>query len=244
MAKKDFYQDVSDAVNENQQEELKEDDKIKIGDKEYTEEELSSLVGLGQTAKDLESKWNTKVDSLLPEYTKSRQELKEWKEKFETTQKQLEELKGAQNVQPTGALSEDQKSAVKAQLKELGVQFSGDLDGWYATRRQAEKLLEEMDDLQGEINGEDGRPKFQTQEILDYMMETGIKKPLDAYELKFKPQLKEWEGNQINASKDKDLYTAEPTGAGTGNKQPKEVKPNRDNLQELVREALGGAIQE
>jgi hypothetical protein len=238
MGKKDFFDDVANAVNENP-DEVKED-KIKIGEKEYTEDELSQLVGLGQTARELESKWNTKVDSLMPEYTKSRQELKDWKEKYEAQQKQLEEMKGAQNVQPTGALSEEQKEAVRKQLKDLGVVITGDLDNWYATRRQAEKLLEDMDDMAGEISGTDGRPKFVTQEILDYMMESGIKKPMDAYELKYKQQLKDWEKTQVNATKE-EMFTSTPTGES---KTPREVRPTKDNLNELVREALTGATQE
>lgn len=233
MAKDDFYNDPQAPVSTTPEE------KIKLGDKEYTEEELSSLVGLGQTARDLETKWNTKVDSLLPEYTKSRQELKEWQKKYEDTQKQLEQVKGAQNVQPSGSLTEEQVQAVKTQLKSLGVQFQGDLEGWYNTRRAAEKLLEEMDDLQGEINGTDGRPKFVTQDVLDYMMETGIKKPIDAYELKYKPQLKEWETKQINATKQSNMYTT--SASSSGQRNPKEVKVTKSNLDEMVKEALYGS---
>ena len=40
---------------------------IKLGEKEYSQEELSKLVGLGEQAVELETKWDTKLDRLMPE---------------------------------------------------------------------------------------------------------------------------------------------------------------------------------
>ena len=68
-----------------------EPEKIKLGEKEYTQDELSKLVGLGETANELETKWNTKIDRLYPEYTKATQERKELEDKLKDLEtKQVE----------------------------------------------------------------------------------------------------------------------------------------------------------
>ena len=55
--------------------------KVKVGDKEYTQEELSGLVGLGETAKEYETKWNRKISEFYPDYTQKSQRLSELEKK-------------------------------------------------------------------------------------------------------------------------------------------------------------------
>ena len=62
-----------------------EEEKIKLGDKEYTQEELSQLVGLGEFAKEVETKQNRKLDKIYPDYVKATQRLSELEKELEET---------------------------------------------------------------------------------------------------------------------------------------------------------------
>ncbi len=93
--------------------------------------------------------------------------------------------------------------------------------------------------IEGEINGEDGRPKFTQDEIINYMSETGIKKPLAAYKDKFEKELEAWQTQQLSA-KPKGMETLKPAGQP----EPKQPKVNRDNLTQMISEAMYGPQQE
>src|SRR3990167_6033242 len=84
-------------------------EKVKVGEKEYTQDELSHLVGLGEVGAELESKWNTKIDRLYPEFTKATQER-------EDLRKQVEGFKN----QPTGEelSTEENRKLIRQQLKD------------------------------------------------------------------------------------------------------------------------------
>ena len=51
---------------------------VKVGEKEYTQDELNNIVQLGETARDYETKWNRKVSEFYPDYTQKSQKLAEF----------------------------------------------------------------------------------------------------------------------------------------------------------------------
>ena len=53
-----------------QEKTAQEIEKVKIGEQEYTQEELDRYVKLGKLAQEAEDKYNTKLDRVWPEYTK------------------------------------------------------------------------------------------------------------------------------------------------------------------------------
>ena len=101
-----FFDKEEERVEEKVEEIKEEPQTIKVGEKEYTQEELSRKVGLGELADELESKWNTKIDRLYPEYTKSTQEnteLRKFKEDFEAKQAEEKLKKGEELASDTAA---------------------------------------------------------------------------------------------------------------------------------------------
>jgi len=216
---------------------------IKLGDKTYSQEELNHLVELGSRAGEIE-KTHGPLDKVVSEFGrraeevgKYRKEIDELKKKYEAPQPQ------------SGELTEEQRLMARVQLEKLiggkpltAEELNTQLDQWYTTRRSAEKLLEKCDDYQKEISGEDGRPKFVTEQILNHMQETGIRDPLKAYKDKFEPELEKWKSGELNKSKATGFVTQEPTGLTP--KQPRDVKVTKENLSQLVSEAIYGATQE
>lgn len=84
---------LSEETNEPVVPETTEVEKIKLGDKEYTQDELSQLVGVAEKVNSLESQYNTKLDKVWPEFGRSQNELKSVKE-------QLDKLQAAANGNP------------------------------------------------------------------------------------------------------------------------------------------------
>ena len=212
-------------------------EKIKLGDEEFDPEELKSIVDKGKFALEVEEKYNTKIDKVWPEYTKATQKLKEYEEKekqwVEKEQKQTETL-------PDDQLSEEQlRQRAKVEAKRLGLATMEDLDTYVAykldTMKQAEDLLGQCKELEKEFNGEDGKPKFATQDILSFMQESGIRDPKIAYKIKNEEQLEKWKESQLNSAKKKGLYTEDGSG---GNHEPPQVKLNNQNLQDALKEVL------
>jgi len=236
----DFFKQEEPVVPEVPQEPVVPE-KIKVGEKEYTQEELSKVVGLGELGQEMETKYNTKIDKVWPEYTRTTQELKALKE--EKARAESERLNQRQNQ---GEQLSDDEIARQArdQARKLGLVTKEDLETYIDTRvsqrEEARELLNDCKNYEQEFSGKDGRPAFKTQEILEYMDETGIKNPEKAYKVKYEEQIDSWKEQQIKKAKPSGLYTEESSAAG--NKEPREIRPTRDNLDQLVRDALGGNI--
>lgn len=206
-------------------------DKIKLGEREYSQDELTKLVDLGSRASEIEKNHGS-LDNFVTDYGRT-------KNKVGAYEKELEELRAkAEATQFPSEFTEEQKKNAQDQLsKLLGGQplTRQEMESWYVNRRQAEKLLDEMEDLSEKIDGSDGRPKFDTSAVLSYMEQNGTKKPLLAYKEMYEKELEEWKQNELAKAKPQGIYSEEETAAI---KEPKDVRPSADNLDALLKEAL------
>lgn len=221
---------MDDFYKENKVEEQQETipEVIKVGDKEYSSDELNRLVGLGQQAADLESRWDTKIDRLMPEYTRSREELKTLKQQQEEATRSQTETRQTQGEELSDA---EQARLIRDNAKKYGLMTQDDFDNHYANRRAGEKLLEQTESVISKASTEE-KPKVSVEELLTYMAETGIKKPDDAYELMFKPQLREIEMKKLQSIRPQGLYTE--SGSTAGSKTPAPVVVTKDNLGSML----------
>lgn len=235
----DEAQEETQEVEQEEEQEVQEPEKIKLGEEEYSQDELQTLVKLGKIGKEAEEKFNTSLDKVWPDYSRKSNQLKE----YETELTELRKLKEQQAELPQDeqqAIEEARKAA-----KKLGIVLEDDLKNqvvtkedfrqFYIQERAAERLLEEADKLEKEINGKDGRPKFNKLEVLEFMKETGHKNLMDAYEAKYKQETDEWRANQILKAKGRGIMTQEGMGE---DKKPSDVKITSQNLDEMMREAL------
>lgn len=213
---------------------------IKLGDKEYTQEELNAKVGLADKITEFETKQGQKFDEVVKSWGQRGERIGEMKKQLEDYEKEkAEAAKKPANVEWT----EEMRAQAKSQLEDLlgGKPMTDkELENWYSSRRAGEKLLEECDDLKGEIDGTDGRPKFATEDILKHMTETGIRNPMKAYKDKYETELEAWTKGQLSAAKGTPAHTM---GNATSSKEPSAVKITKDNLGALVSEALYGTAE-
>lgn len=241
---------MADFFKQNDEKEVEEKPKekeqtYKLGDKTYSQDELSQLVGLGEMAREAEEKYNTKLDKVYPKYTKTTQELKREREEKEKLKNMLEEK---QTMSQRGITEEQKREAVEA-ARTLGIvtkddmkqfldqYFNEQFPSYYSQQRAADNLLDKTNSLEKEIDGKDGRPAFKQREMLEYMKEVGERDPIWAYRKKYKKELDKWEAGKLRESKsDSGFATIDKSSAGA--KQPKPVKATKDNLRQLLRERL------
>lgn len=208
-----------------QPEQTQEVEKIKVGEKEYSQEELSHLVGLGEVGAELESKWNTKIDRLYPEFTKATQEREDYRKKVEEyeTSRTKAKVAAGEELSP----EEAQKQAL-AEAEKLGLVHAGNVYQFVDAYLQARDMKEEAEAIITEAE-ETGKPKTTTQELFAYMDQTGIKNVGLAYKSKFENELDAWKQKQLDGIKSGNMETLDASRAGS--KQPEPVK--LDNLDSL-----------
>jgi len=216
------------------EETTEEVESIKLGDKEYSQDELNSLVELGGKAQEIQ-KHHGDLDKFVSEFGRRGNDLG----KLRT---ELDDLKKPQ-PEPVDPNNEMARQQSQEAARKLGLTLNDEFKGkqeenfreLYLRERAAEKILEQGDKLEGEIDGKDGRPKFDKQEVLQYMQESGIRNMGAAYDQKYKDQLDVWRAEQIIKSKKPGLLTTEQPSTA---KAPPEVKITADNLEDAMKEAL------
>lgn len=209
-----------------------EDTKTKVGEKEYTQDELNQMVGIVDRVREIESHHGS-LDKVVSDFGRRGEEIGRMKSELETLKTQRQTT--------TSEWTPEQKTAVKQQIVDiLGGEPMTDkqLESWYQNRRSGEKLLEECEHYEGEVDGSDGRPKFDKEKILQHMADTGIRNPMKAYKDKYESELEKWKEGELSKAKGNGMFTQ--TGANNGAKQPAAVKVTKDNLGQLMSEALYG----
>ena len=206
---------------------------IKIGEDEYSLEEAQSLLEKGKFAKEVETKYNTDLSKVWPDYTRKSQELK-------NLQAEMEELK---KPAPEPIDQEDPVVVARQQAKKLGLLLEDELperfDKYYKERYEKDKAVENlMSDTKSLLNTvkSEGKPLVEEEDLLKFMAEEGIRSPEKAYKLLKEEELDKWKMEKISSAKKPGLYTEKTSIAGS--KEPKEVKVTNDNIDDMLSEAL------
>lgn len=210
-------------------------EKLKVGNAEYTQDELNNLVGLGNKAKELEDRWNTKIDKLYPEYTKVTQKLSEYEKQDQERKirEEAERLKAAEEGKIELTPEEQREQAIK-QAEDLGLVHKGNIQAQILQVLQARDLNQEIDKTVTQM-AESGLPKITGDELLDHMDKTGIKNPEKAYKDMFETQYEEWKVKQLQSAVKPGMVTE---SAATGGKEPLPTKVTGDNIATLLNEVL------
>lgn len=212
-------------------------EKITVGDKSYDQDELERLVGLGQIAAEAEEKYDTKIDRVYPEFTKSRQELSELRKQAE--EREQAELNAKANTQGWANLSkQEQDNIVLKELENVMGWNPRDIDRIVQEKLEARELLYDVQDFIGDAR-EKGLPSVTEREVLERMERTG-EDVESAYRSMFPSQIKEWEKSQIESQKQPGMVTE--TSGGRLSQGPQPTKVTRDNLDDMVDRSLRGEI--
>lgn len=225
-------------------------DVITLGEKEYSQEELSKLVDYGNKYQEFEKEYDTDPKKAWSAYGKMSNEIGELREKGKEADKlkvELEELKSKPgNTNSAGELTPEAIREAKAAarkldiltkddiddiLKERGYVKQSDVDNSFASREGVAKFKE----LEGKHDGSDGLPKFDQDDMLSYMERNRVSDPEMAYRMKNADKLAEYRAEEIMKEKYPSIVTSK---AGADDKKPKADPVTKDNLSEKLMEKL------
>ena len=226
----DFFDKPEEKVDEPKEEEKgQEEAKVKVGEKEYTQEELSKLVGLGEIGAEAEEKFNVRLDKVWPNLQQTINEKKALEDRIKTLEAQ---------PAPEGELTEQQIIAkAKEEAKKLGLVSIDDINEFVDRRIEVRELRE---DVQAVVTEAEEKYGIKTSEdaILNHMVDTGIKNPQKAFKDIYEEKLDAWKEQQINKVKKPGMVTET---AVTGNKEPKTEPVTKDNFFSRIDEVLDRA---
>jgi chromosome segregation ATPase len=218
--------------------------KVNINGQEYDPTEAQSLIDLGRQTKEAEAKYNTSLDKVWPEYGRSQSTVKQLTQELSEAKTQLTEYQSKVNsgTDTKADLTEAREAASKLDVNLKDYIKRDDLDKYLderdTVRNQVETILKAADKLATEINGDDGRPKFNKKAVLAYAQAYGISDLKAAYEDMHEDTLKSWKDEQIARETKPGLKTLKPTGAKG---EPEKTKVTDDNVKDLLKETLWGA---
>lgn len=215
---------------------VEENLKVKVGEKEYDPEELNKLVGLGEIAREVETKYNTKIDRVYPEYTKTTQKVKEQEQKLAEYEQKFQTQNQA--VIPT-QLTDEQKTLARQQLIDLGFvprdEMTKEVNKTYAQAKTVDALINDTQKVITDMTGK-GYPQTSMEDLLKFMDEGGYKNPKVAYREMFDPDIEKIDQEKLGSIKRSQPYTAPSSSAGSH--VPVPTKITRSNLKSAVAAVL------
>lgn len=205
--------------------------RIKIGDDEFDQDEAKRLIELGKIGREAEEKYNTKIDKIWPDYSKTKNDFKELQESRQTAQIETKVENGEELSE------EEQNLQAQRYLKEkLGVVTKDDFEDLYQQRRGAERVIDQGLQLEKDIDGSDGRPAFKLEAVLEHAKIFPSSDLMKVYKDLNEQALDTWKEGQLGKLK-KPAVPTSPT-ASVGTKQPAPVQITKDNLSQALLEEL------
>ena len=209
-----------------------EPEKVKVGEKEYTQEELTRKVGLAEIAEEADQKYNVKTENIWPKFQQTINEKKALEERItELETKQVAtKAEAGQELTP-----EEQIKQVRGELRKFGGVTEDNINDFIDNRLAARDL---QDDVQAviELAKEEGKPAVSEEDLVEHMSQTGIRNPQKAYNDKFEPEIDKWKQSKLDSVKKPGMVTEDTSTAGS--KEPPKVELTRDNLKKHLDEVL------
>jgi len=225
-------------------------DVVNINGQDIPVSEAQELIETGRKTREYETKYNTKLDSVWPEYTKLSQERSSWNQKEQEYQRQINEFKSKQErgVETPADVQEARNAAKKLGIvldEDIKDKFvsKDDLEKWYTGRREQERTEEaqvkavyaEADRVADELKKINSPVPFNKKAVIAYAGAYGFTDLRAAYEDMFAEQLAPWKEAQLAAKKSPSLKTLQPGQK----KAPEAPRVTSDNFKDMVREVAG-----
>lgn len=226
---------------EKTEEAVEEPTKIKVGDEEYTEEDLGKLVGLGKTAREFEEKYDRPIAEYYPKYIEATGELAQIKKAQEAEKAAAaeEEAKRVAGLPREKLTPEQTRELAIKQAEDLGLLHKGNIRESVAEIIEGYRLLDDVGGILAEAK-EAGKPTVSTDEFLKFMNERGIRNPDDAYQIMFRDELKKLDQEKLEGIKKEGLKTQEGSTAGS-KKQPTALPPvDKESLRKSLKGYMAG----
>lgn len=214
-------------------------EKLVINGQEYDPEVAHELIELGSKYRQLETDLNTSLDKVVPAYTRTSQEKKQLEAELAERTAEIERLQKASQpkVEPNADVQQIRKAAREVGLldedvlREKGYMTKDEvkalLDEQKNLEQQATNVLKEADALAKEIDGSDGRVRFNKNAVMAYAYVNNIGDLRQAYEEMNADDNSAWKERQLEAQQRQGLTTLSASG---NKKEPGRTKITNNNL--------------
>lgn len=230
----DFFDPNTQIVDEPKNESISVVEKIKVGETEYSQEELNKLVGLGKIGLEAEEKFKTPIDKVWPTTQRVINENKELRDRVDSYEKAKVQEKVNQGQQLT---AEETAAQVRAELKKYGVVFEDEFPAKsqeiFVRNQQASEILKDTRNAVEKYKNDYGVDTTD-ERVLEYMKDTGVTKPEVALKLMFEDKIDQVKEQKLKGIRPQGMVTSQTSQAG--GKVPEPVKVSKDNLESLVHE--------
>lgn len=226
-----------------------EPETIALGDRQYTQEQLQEAVGIAEQARELEEKWNTKIDRLMPEYTKATQERADYERQVADLNAKLDAQITAKAEAGQEMTEEEQAKFVRDNAKKYGILTEDTFEEKYQARRAEEanqamamSLIDRTSEYL-EAQAAEGKPRYEAKDVISFMDERGWeyngKAPIweDAYQIMARDGIDKWKTDHLSANKPEGFYTQSQSTAGA--KVPEEKRVTAENLSGAINDVMG-----
>ena len=236
----DFFNNNQTNVDNNSQPQT-----VKIGEQDYSYEELNDLVSRGKFAREVETKYNTKLDRLMPEYTKATQKVKEYEPKITEYESKLREYESKLNPQ-SNEMSDDQKIEALKQAARIGLiteqtleeKVTDIIDRRFTQLSTANTKISETRETIDKYKTEYGI-EATVEDVLSFMSQEGIRNPKYAMDIMFGERLEEIR-NQKSKQRDDEFLTQSSSTTGAKPYRADMNYKDKEAVKKAVREALRG----
>lgn len=231
-------------------EETQEEKAIRLGEQEYTPEELEQYVNKAKAVSEFEEKQGQEWDEVTKSWGKRGEVIGAFKkatgydtpDEYLEAQQQKEQESLQQKAKQSGDLSpEENEKLVKQELAkyfdQMGVVTQDRFDQLYKQRREGEKLLSRTKRTIKK-NVKNGYPEVSEEELLKYMADPqNPGDPEKAYKLMFEDDIAKINEDKQKSMKKKGVTTQATSTAGE-TKEPKQKKITDENLDSVLSEHL------
>lgn len=211
MSDEDQALDSTSEVNEDEAQEAKAEETLKIGDQELSLQEAKELIEQGKTLKQLQDKYpNVDFEEMVPSFTQKSQRLAELEKKMQPEpEKPAAEREREMQIR---ALANDPV------FREELVKMQEDREKKIREDLAMEKRLEE---LEAEFDGTNGEPKFDKVAVLKYGMQHQIYEPRVAYKAMHEKEFEELAAKRALSKRQRSTYSERRGGMGSQLPSPK-----------------------
>ena len=209
-----------------------EEEKVKVGEAEYTQDELNVLVEKGKFAQEIEQKQNIKLDRVWPGHQELSNKVRDYEKQIED----LKQTKTAAKISEGAELTpEETKEQVRKELKQYGAVLEDDVNELFDRRMEAREIRQ---DTQSVVETFDEKYGIKTDEqtILNHMIETGIRNPEKAAKDLYEDKVDAYKEKQLDSLKRGGMVTDTTSMAGA--KRPQTEPVTRENIFAKIDEVL------
>lgn len=234
-----------------------EPEKIKLGEKEYTQDELQRLVGLGEIGAEAEKQYKTSIKSVWPKYQQVINEKREVDQKYTQAEEQRKALEERikefelRNPQPTPSTPAPQPQFTPEQIREAALKQAEELGiGPQAIRKtvmdviQGQNLINDISSSIDEVSSEGwikDTEKATVENVLNHMQQEGIKNPMKALKDMFEEDYLQTQAEKLASLKNgrEGIPTVSSSTAGSKQPAPTNFKRMDDNaLAKLIEDSI------